>query len=143
MPQSVNSVLSNLTLYSDERDYILLKLPASATTLAAGIIAEIGEPFAALICDKDEVTLCIPADYVQEFPKRLGGAEPYGEKQRLITFDTELEPSLVGFLAQISMALAQKEISVLVYCAFSRDHFFVPSNRYTDAVQAIQALATG
>lgn len=141
MPQTVESVFNNLQLYTDNRDYSLFKLPAQAVTLAAGIIAEINEPFSAMIQDKDEVTLCIPSDYVDEFSNRLKDAQPYAHKQRLITFEAELEPSLVGFLAHVATALAQAEISVLVYCAFSRDHLFVPSDRHQDAIAAIKQLA--
>ncbi len=141
MPQTTKSILEDLQLYSDKRDYTLLKLPAAAITLAAGIIAEIGEPYAAMLCDKAEVTLCIPVKFVDEFSSRLENATPYGEYQRLITFETELDPTLVGFIAQISRTLASEGISALVYCAFSRDHFFVPSSRYADAVKAIQSLA--
>jgi hypothetical protein len=60
--QTVEDALRAATLYSDDVTYIMVSLPAAAITAAAGVLAEISEPFAALIADKDEVTLVLTAD---------------------------------------------------------------------------------
>jgi hypothetical protein len=44
----------------------------------------------------------------------------------LFTFDNVvLDPSLVGFMAVVTKALAENNISVLPYAAYSTDHIFV------------------
>jgi hypothetical protein len=143
MPESIDSVLSRATFYSDGIDYVLIKLPAQAITVAAGIIAEIGEPFAALVVDKDEVTLLICAEAVDAFSRRLDGCTVYPTPYRLITIDVELDPALVGFIAHISRALAEAEISILPYAAYTRDHLFVTAAKIDEAIAVLEGLKSG
>lgn len=44
---------------------------------------------------------------------------------RLLTFDVELDFSVVGFLAEISRILAGANISIVALSAFSRDHILI------------------
>ncbi len=44
---------------------------------------------------------------------------------RLLTFDVELDFSVVGFLAEVARILAEAEISIVALSAFSRDHLLV------------------
>lgn len=44
---------------------------------------------------------------------------------RLLTFDIELDFSVVGFLAEVSRILAEAEISIVALSAFSRDHLLI------------------
>jgi hypothetical protein len=140
MSQTVDQALAAATFYSDGVDYHLIKLPASGITTAAGIVAEIGEPFAALIADKDEVTLLIPAEGVEEFAARLHNHAVSAITYRLITLDVELEPQLTGLIARISAALAAAGISILPYAAYTRDHLLVPADRFDDALTALRQL---
>ena len=140
MSQTVADALRDLRLYSDERIYRLLKLPPKAITLAADILAEVGEPFCAMIADKDEATLLIPDDARAAFEARLRLAEASALEYRLITFDVELAPQLTGFIARIAEALAAAGIPVLTYAAYSRDHVFVPRADFDKAMKALGAL---
>jgi hypothetical protein len=140
MPQTVEQALKAAQLYSDNIEYRLIHLPPNAITAAAGVIAEIGEPFAALIVDKDEVTLVIPAEAVEVFARRLRDHRLSDSTYRLITFDLELEPTLTGFIARIATALAEAQIPILPFAAFSRDHLLVPSTQFDAAWAALTAL---
>jgi hypothetical protein len=137
---NLDETLANLTLFSDERDYSLVQFPARAITLAAGIIAEIADPFAVLIVDKDEVTLIIPTELMSEFERRIPDGASALPPYRLITLDQELDPELTGFLAAISRVLAEAGIPILAFSAASRDHFLVPSNQYNIAVSVLENL---
>ncbi len=44
---------------------------------------------------------------------------------RLLTFDIELNFSVIGFLAEVSRILAEAEISIIALSAFSRDHLLI------------------
>lgn len=44
---------------------------------------------------------------------------------RLLTFDIELDFSVVGFLAEITRILTEAEISIVALSAFSRDHLLI------------------
>ena len=140
MTDNVRKLLAQARFYTDSNDYVLIKLPARAITVAAGILAEIGEPFGALVADKDEVTLLTYLEAVEDFKKRLEGATVYPNTYRLITIDVELAPSITGFMAYLSRALAENGISILPYAAFSRDHILVPADKLDDAITTLKQL---
>jgi uncharacterized protein len=140
MAQTIEQALSEAKFYSDGVDYTFLRLPAMAITAAAGVLASIGEPFAALLVDKDEVTLMIPADALEEFKWRLPGHVKNNTLYRLITIDVVLEPDLVGFMAHVSAALAAEKITIMPFAAFSRDHLFVPAEKFELAMKTLEKL---
>ena len=142
MPQTVESVLQSAAFYSDNQAYLFVQLPTAAMTAAAGVVAEIGEPFAAFLVDKDEVSLMIPADAWADFFHRLPGAQVNLTSYRLLTIDLPLEPTLIGLIARISQALADAQISILPFAAFSRDHLFVAEADFERARAALYALKT-
>lgn len=143
MWQAADQILRSADLYSDGAEYRLLQLPANAIVLAAGVLAEARLPFSALLADKDEVTLLLPAEAQKMLSRRLRRADANEQAYRLITFDAELEPTLVGFIARISAALAAADIPILTYAAFSRDHIFVPADKFEQAIHTLSALRKG
>ena len=140
MSQSAADALRRANLYSDGRIYRMLQLPPLAITLAAGVVAEIGQPYCALIVDKDEVTLMIPAEAHKAYGARLRAAITSDREYRLITLDAALEPDLVGFMALIAESLAAAGIPILTVSAFSRDHLFVTSDNFDTAMRTLQRL---
>ena len=140
MNSNARNVLAEAALYSDGVEYKLVKLPATAITLAAGIVAEAACPFTSMIVDKDEVSLMLPVDVCQVFERRLRLAVISDLNYRLLTFDLVLEPDLVGFLALISQCLADAQVPLLAFAAYSRDHIFVPASRFDEAIAAIESL---
>lgn len=139
MSLSAKEVLSQTPLYTDEVLYTLIKLPPSAIWAGAGILADLGESFSALIADKDEVTLVMSLEaWREEYSKRLPGAEQHGEF-RLITFEMVLEFSLTGFMALVATILAEAGVSVIPLGAFSRDHVLVPADSFDKAWATLQA----
>ena len=143
MSQTVEQALAQARLISDGRDYTLIKLPARAITAAAGVIAEIGEPFCALIVDAHEVSLVIPAEAVEDFVARLPDHAVAEQHFRLITLDVTLGLSLVGLMAAVSQALAAAGIPILPYAAYSRDHLLVPAPQVELALQTLEQLKSG
>jgi hypothetical protein len=140
---NLDQALAALQLYTDNRDYRLVKLHPRAITAAAGVVAELGEPFAALIVDKDEVTLLMPDEAWTDFAARLPGHIAADTLYRLITCDVALDLSLVGFMARVSRALADAGVSILPYSAYTRDHIFVPADKLNVAMAAIEKLKSG
>lgn len=108
-------------------------------------------PFGCFMVDKDEITILVSSDVYQEYyctdsngegnDVRTGDGTPMfdnGIDYRLFTFDdVELDPSLVGFMAVITRVLAENDISVLPYAAYSTDHLLVAE---TDAKKAQKIL---
>ena len=140
MAQTVEQALQQAKLYTDDVLYSLIHLPPNGIVAAASVIAEISEPFSALIADKDEVTLVIPADAVPDFERRLRDQHIAETSYRLITFDLELEPTLTGFMARVAAVLAEAHVPILAFAAFSRDHLLVPVDHFTAAWNALKKL---
>ncbi len=140
MAQTVGQALASTVFYSDSEEYTLIRLPPAAMMAAAGVIAEIGEPFCALIRDKDEISLILPTAAWDDFKQRLPGHRLGEIAYRLLTLDVELEPTLTGFMAVVSRALADAGVSILPLAAFSRDHLFVPAAQFEIALDALKQL---
>ena len=60
-----------------------------------------------------------------------------GRGYRLLTFDLELDLTVVGFMAEISRILADASIPILALSAFTRDHLLI---RQQDLANALKAL---
>lgn len=80
----------------------------------------------------------------EEFWRKLAPHFPDAiaqEGRRLIRFDTVLDFSVVGFIAEISRALAEADISILSISTYSTDAVLVHESRLDEAINAIkQAL---
>lgn len=140
MSQSLEDAIKQAELYSDGYRYCFIKLAPNAITAAASVIAEAGNPFAAMLVDKDEVTLMIQEEDFEQFKKRLLDHELSETRYCLITFDIVLDSSLVGFMAKISLALAEAKISIMPFAAYSRDHLFVPEDSFEQAISVLENL---
>jgi hypothetical protein len=125
---------------TDEQAYCVIHLPASAITAAAGVAAQIGEPFLALVADHHEVTLVAHADAYQAIQRRLPDTKASLD-WRLITFDAVLDQSLVGFLAAIAAALAEAGVSLFALSAYERDHILVKADQFDTAWAVLEKLA--
>lgn len=139
----VKALIANTTLFTDGEPYVMLALPPAAITVAAGIVAEISDPFTVLVVDKDEVTLVVPHEAIEEFAARLRGQVVSETRFRLITFDVALPHTVVGYLAVICAALAEAQIPVFPYSAFTRDHILVPEALLDKAIQVLERLKQG
>jgi hypothetical protein len=140
MAQTIQEVLKAAILYSDGYFYRFISLPPNAIIVAASVVAEAANPFTALLVDKDEVTLMLEDEDFAEYGKRLLGSKVSETRYRLITFDVELEPTLVGFMAKISTALADANITIMPFAAFSRDHLFVQEADFEKAIAVLEGL---
>lgn len=142
MAQTLAQAFQDCTLYSDDYLYRFVTLPPNRIIAAAGVIAEANTPFSALLLDKDEVTLMIEEEDFEQYKKRLNGFEVSDVRYRLITFDVVLESNLVGFMAVVSNALAEANISLMPFAAYSRDHILVGEADYNRAVDVLNNLKT-
>jgi hypothetical protein len=89
----------------------------------------------AVIRDKNE-TSCVIEESRLRNQKFLG----IEGRWRLITFDMILPFGLIGFIAQVSGALADENISLLAISAYSTDHILVKDKDLERAVKALEKL---
>lgn len=98
--------------------------------------------FISLTRDKDEVTLVISEGEWERIAHRFPMAQVQTGR-RMIVFDTILDFTVVGFIAEISRALAEAGISILNVSTYRTDIVLVHQSKFDAAVTAVkQALVT-
>ncbi|MGH9939990.1 MAG: ACT domain-containing protein [Blastocatellia bacterium] len=131
----------SISLYLPETRFIVASLPLEHYGEAVACLPEV-EGFVSLTRDKEEITLIVAEENWRKLESRFPGAAAQGGR-RLIRFDTVLDFSVVGFIAEISHALAEADISILSVSTYRTDAVLVHESRFDDAVNAIkQALVT-
>lgn len=86
--------------------------------------------------DKWEVTLLLDEIDFGTIRHLIRNAKTAGN-YRLLSFDVELDFSVVGYLAEVTRILAEAEISIVALSAFSRDHVLIGQ---TDLSKALKIL---
>jgi hypothetical protein len=130
-----------VSLYLPETRYAVASLPLEHYGEAVACL-RLAEGFVSLTRDKEEITLIVAEETWHKIAPRFPGAAAQ-EGRRLIRFDTVLDFSVVGFIAEISRALAEADISILSISTYRTDAVLVHESRFDDAVNAIkQALVT-
>lgn len=120
--------------------FALVGLPPSAYPAAAGLLAELRAPFTQLIAEPDIITLLLPAEAWQAQEAALPPAQ-FEQPFRIISFDVDLPPDLVGFLAAASAALAAAGVPILAVCGYTKDHIAVREQHLAATLAALEALA--
>ena len=86
--------------------------------------------------DKWEVTLLLDEVDFGTIRHQIRDAKTAGN-YRLLSFDVELDFTIVGFLAEVTRILAEAEISIVALSAFSRDHLLI---KQEDLAKALKVL---
>lgn len=137
----------SIQLYLPNTRYAVASLPLEHYRAAVECLYEAAgdgnaEYFVSLIRDKQEITLMIADEIWQKISTRFPGAQARGD-WRMIRFDTVLDFSVVGFIAEVSRALAEADISILSVSTYSTDAVLVHELQLDAAVVAVrQALMT-
>lgn len=132
----LRKIFAAAKLYSDERGYVVVGLPRNQMRAATILFGGLADPFAAMIVDKDEITIVM-----HDMDWLIGSRDLQGQRierdYRLITFDVVLKADTVGFMAAVSRLLAESGISLLPIAAYSRDHILVRARDFDRAWQAL------
>lgn len=89
-----------------------------------------------ILSDKYEVTLMLDeTDFATVRHAVRDGKTERGF--RLLTFETELDFGVTGFLALVSRILAEADIPMIAVSAFSRDHVLVKQNDLAAGLKAL------
>ena len=89
---------------------------------------------------EDEGLTVVFSEEIKEGVEELSEATVAGPFA-LITLSVESDLFAVGFLAEITGALAKEGISVNAFSAYFHDHLLVPYGRSKDAMDALRGLA--
>jgi hypothetical protein len=134
----------SIRLYLPETLFVVASLPLEdyGRALEALMALRSSGRFTSVTRDKDEVTVIISEEEWSEIEENFSRNEVQ-RRRRMIAFDTVLDFTVVGFIAEISRALAEAGISILNVSTYKTDLVFVDETRFDDAVAAVkQALVT-
>ncbi len=125
-----------MKLYLPETRYAIVSLPLGHFRELITILRDV-EGFVSLTRDKDEITLILAEEVWQQLAPRFADAKVQGGR-RMIAFDTVLDFEVVGFIAEISRALAEANISILNLSTYRTDAVLVHESRFDEAVAAVK-----
>ena len=131
----------SVQLYTPETRFAVASIPLPHYREVLDAVYEL-DGFVSVTRDKEEITLVVAEDFWRQLAGRFPAAEVVLER-RLIRFDTVLDFSVVGFIAEISKALAEAGVSILSISTYRTDAVLVHESRFNDAVSAVKrALIT-
>lgn len=104
--------------------------PSKYTIAKLDSVPALSDKVFAIVKDQQEVTVVAKEGFVSQ-PTSIEGFF------KRITFDVALPYDLVGFVAYVSTLLANENVSILLYSAYSTDHLFVKEE---DLVRTVEAL---
>ncbi|HEX9959434.1 MAG TPA: ACT domain-containing protein [Pyrinomonadaceae bacterium] len=89
-----------------------------------------------IFSDKFEVTLLLDETDFGTISHAIRDAKREGNF-RLLTFDIELDFTVVGFLSEVARILAEADISIVALSAFSRDHLLIKQENLAKALKIL------
>jgi hypothetical protein len=125
-----------IKLYLPETRFVIVSLGLDSYREALAGLAD-AQDFTSITRDKDEITLIVSEEEWARMAPRLPGAEVQ-MRRRMIAFDTVLDFTVVGFIAEISRALADAGISIINTSTYRTDIVFVHEGRFDAAVAAVK-----
>ena len=131
----------SIQLHLPKERFIVASLPLTQYGAVVDCLRSL-EGFVSLTRDRDEVSLIIAEGEWRTLAPSFPTASVQGER-RLIRFDTVLDFSVVGFIAEISRALADADISILSISTYRTDAVLVHDAQFEAALAAVKrALVT-
>ena len=85
----------------------------------------------AVIKDQNEITVVAKEGFIQQTTLVEGFL-------KRITFDVALPYDLIGFVSHVSTILANENVPILTYSAYSTDHLFVKEEDLGRTVEALE-----
>ncbi|MFQ3646699.1 MAG: ACT domain-containing protein [Anaerolineae bacterium] len=138
MPSDAEKILAQAAFSLHPDEFLLIRLPPAAVVAAAAVVAELADPFMALIVDSRELTVILERESFDEYAHRLPSAEVADTSFRLLTLEQPLNSDLVGLMAIMARVLADAGISLLALSAYAYDHLFVPAQQAEAALSALE-----
>src|SRR5690348_15503502 len=114
------AVLAAMRWHVRPERFVLVGVEPRMRRLALQLLINVDEPFLQCIAEPEMFTLVLPESTWRE----IQAAFPHALVQhpfRVISFDLDLPPDLVGFLDKVTDALAHAGISMLAVCSYARD----------------------
>lgn len=137
MNERARSLWARTRVHAWPERYVLASLPVERLPDATALLARAGDAFAALVRERDEVSLTVPEPlraFLEPLAARIAG--PY----RVLTFDLSLELDVIGYMAPALERLAAAGVSIVPQCGFRTDHLLVFERDLDVAVRTLETL---
>ena len=115
--------LNNCKIYIWKEDFSIIKSKRVYPHAFANVV------------DKNEITVVVEESKYDE-----SDIIEISRGWKILTFDMILPFELIGFLAKISSALAEENISIFVVSAYSTDHILVRKKDLLKAIKKLKSL---
>ena len=118
---------------------VLASLPTGRAAEAAALAGRERSGFAAVVVEREEVSLTLPEATWRSCPLRDEAFDEEGPF-RVLTFDLSLELDVCGYLAPAATALAAAGVPIVPQCGFRTDPLLVPAERVDGAIEVLERL---
>ena len=136
LPAEICALWAQTDLRVNVERHVMVSLPIVMASRAALLVAGAQGQFASLITEPDEVSLTIEESVYQTSSLDEHATARCGPF-RVITFNLDLNPTVIGYFAPAARRLAEAGISIVPQFAFLKDHLLV---READLPKALQVL---
>jgi hypothetical protein len=116
--------------------YVLASLPLARLADAAAFIASQPGRFAALVVERDEVS--VTAVLSEWNGSALAAFARTSPPLRAITLDIDIDLEVCGYLAPAATLLGEAGVSIVPQCAFLKDHLLVHEEKLSAAVGVLE-----
>ena len=139
MNDRARKVWARTRLLIRAESYSLASLPKGLLAEAAALVASGDDGFAALILERDEVSVTVKETLWARSSLRTHARAETGSL-RAITMDIDVELELCGYLAPAATLLAEAGVSIVPQCAYLKDHLLVRNEQLATARRVLEAL---
>lgn len=137
MNPRAQAVWARTALHVWPERYVLASVALSNVEEAAALLSNSAGSFAALVVERDEISLTIREDlWRQAGLEATAIAGPF----RAITLDVNIDLDVCGYLAPAAERLAAAGIAIVPQCAFLKDHLLVHERDLAAAVALLEGL---
>ncbi|HMO58733.1 MAG TPA: ACT domain-containing protein [Roseiflexaceae bacterium] len=121
--------------------YALVGLDAREQIVALRLLAGLRATFWQVTVEPEMITLLVEERDWRDLAPAF--TRPRVQRpMRIISFDIDLPPDLVGFMAMLTDAIAAMGVSLLAVCSFNQDHLVVREQDLDAVGAALDRLVT-
>jgi hypothetical protein len=119
----MRSIIAKTVLKEHDHDYSIVMLSVNDKEKAKEMMIFL-DPYYSITFTKEEISIVLKSDDWCCLKQKFDNFREQGP-YRLITFDIELDLSLVGYLSLISSILSDVGVSIFVISTYLKDHILV------------------
>lgn len=131
-------IFARTTLREHNYDYSIVMLKTNDIDKAKEMMIFV-DPYFSITFTHEEISVVLKSDDWCCIKHKFDDYREQGP-YRLITFDIELELSLVGYLSVISSILSDVGISIFVISTYLKDHILVKKEQIGKTLKVLQEL---